>query len=210
MNRIPTVFVVDDDLAVRDSITYLIRSLELNVLGFNSAEEFLGQGNLDQPGCVVLDICLPGLDGMSLQEHLAETGICLPVVMISGHADIRVSVRSMKLGAVDFLEKPFRSKEIQSAIRRAVEINAIRRKDSIRREHFKALTTALSQQEQSILHRIGLGKTSKDIARELDISLRTVQFRRSSICRKLDVSKREDLVRIASAVGSPDCERSRS
>lgn len=194
MTHLPTVLVVEDDPAVRDSLSELVRSLDLRVECFHSAEDFLKRANLLRASCMIVDVCLPGLNGLELHETLVVSETPVPVIMISGHADVQTSVRSMKLGVFDFLEKPYRPSELRASIRQAVEKDTKQRDVASRLRRCKARLATLTNDERLILEGIGIGKTNKMIAEELDISLRTMQFRRSSLNRKLNVSSRVELV----------------
>lgn len=197
MPATPAVIIVDDDPFVRDSLAQLVKSMDLAVVCFDSAERFLDSADLSRPGCIVLDICLPGLSGLSLHEALSEYGAHPPVIIVSGHADIPTAVRAMKLGVFDFLEKPYFPKQLVEIIRCAIKVDAKQREEASELECSRHRLEKLTPEERAVLDGIGAGKTNKLIADELDISLRTIQFRRSSICRKLQLNSRPELVRAA-------------
>lgn len=197
MSGTPTVIIVDDDRFVRDSLAQLVTSMDLAAECFASAEQFLDDADLSRPGCVVLDICLPGLSGLSLHKVLSESGFHPPVIIVSGHADIPTAVRAMKLGVFDFLEKPYFPKQLVEIIRAAIKLDAEQRQEASQLECSKERLAKLTPEERAVLDGIGAGKTNKSIADELDISLRTIQFRRSSICSKLQLYSKPELVRAA-------------
>ena len=194
MNSDPTVFVVDDDPAVRESLSALARASQLQVQCFESAQEFLDAVDLSRPGCLVLDVRMPGMGGLELQEKLINDGICLPIIFITGHGEVPTSVQAMKQGAVDFLEKPYRPGKLRESILRAIEMDFERRKNQARLSEIKSRMDQLTFSEQAVVERIVAGKTNKVIASDLNISLRTVQFRRASIMKKMKANSRADLV----------------
>ena len=197
MSGTPTVIIVDDDRFVRDSLAQLVASMDLAAECFESAEQFLDGADLSRPGCIVLDICLPGLSGLSLHKVLSESGFHPPVIIVSGHADIPTAVRAMKLGVFDFLEKPYFPKQLVEIIRAAITLDAKQREEASELECSKERLAKLTPEERAVLDGIGAGKTNRLIADELDISLRTIQFRRSSICSKLQLYSKPELVRAA-------------
>ena len=192
----PTVFVVDDDPAVRESLTELAQSMQFDVACYGSAEDFLSAYDRSHPGCLVLDVVLPGLSGLDLQDRLKAEGIRVPVIMLTGHGDVRMAVRAMQQGAADFLEKPFHPNQLRDSIHKAIEQNERCRQEQAQRADLDERLARLTPDEREVMQRIVAGKTNKVIAAELDISVRTVQFRRSSIMEKLQVKSRAALMEL--------------
>ena len=204
----PIVFVVDDDPPVRRAIKRLIGSAGLQVELFGSAQEFLESRRADAPSCLVLDIKLPGINGLDFQRQLAEAGIRIPIVFISGHGDIPMTVRAMKAGAVEFLTNPFRDQDLLDAIEVALERDRTRRQEeskiAVLRERFDSLTP----REQEILPLVVSGRPNKQIAAELGTSEITIKVHRGSIMRKMQAESLADLVRMAGRLGLPVGQRS--
>jgi FixJ family two-component response regulator len=196
-----TVFVVDDDGAIRDSVGALVRSVGLDVRLFGSAQEFLGTPEPDVPACVVLDVRLPGLSGLDCQRELADAGFRVPIVFISAHGDIPMSVRAMKNGATDFIIKPFRDQDLLDAVQHAIERDRRRREDDREmaglRERFESLTI----REREVLAWMIGGRLNKQIAGELGTSEVTVKVHRGHVMRKMNVDSIADLVRTAARLG---------
>jgi FixJ family two-component response regulator len=193
----PIVFVVDDDSSVREALDSLIRSIGLNVQLFGTTEEFLRAKRPDAPGCLVLDIRLPGLSGLDFQREMAKSNIYLPVIFITGHGDVPMSVRAMKAGAIEFLAKPFRDQDLLDAIHTGIELDRSRRQTSATvaklRNHFASLTS----REREIMHRVVSGRPNKQIAAELKLSEFTVKVHRAHVMRKMKAKSLADLVRMA-------------
>ena len=192
----PAVFIVDDDEVVRESLCEMIRAMPLPTKCFASAEAFLDACEPADPGCLLLDIRMPGMTGLELQELLAAKKIGLPVIIITGHGDVPMVVKSMRQGAIDFLEKPYLPEQLRESIRQALEIDAQRRQKQSEQEDVERRLARLTPSENDVVERIVAGRTNKQIASELDISLRTVQFRRSGIMEKLGVDSRAAIVEI--------------
>jgi FixJ family two-component response regulator len=197
------VFVVDDDSSVRRAIKRLIESEGLQVELFGSAQEFLQCRRPDAPSCLVLDIKLPGISGLDFQRELAEAGIRIPIIFITGHGDIPMTVRAMKAGAVEFLTKPFRDQDLLDAIQIALKRDRARRLEeseiAVLRERFESLTP----REREILPLVVSGRPNKQIAAELGTSEITVKVHRGSIMRKMQAEYLADLVRMAGRLGLP-------
>jgi len=193
----PVVFVIDDNPAVREALDGLIRSIHLNVRTFGSTEEFLKFKRPDAPGCIVLDVRLPGLSGLDFQNEMARLNIELPVIFITGHGDVPMSVRAIKAGAIEFLPKPFRDQDLLDAIRAGLERNCARRQASavvaVLREHFRSLTA----RERQIMQKVASGRPNKQIAAELKLSEFTVKVHRRHVMQKMQAKSLADLVRFA-------------
>jgi len=201
--RAPIVFVVDDDPSVRRSIKRLIGSVGLQVELFGSAQEFLLSKRPDAPSCLVLDIRLPGISGLDFQHKLAEANIHIPIIFITAHGDIPMTVRAMKAGAVEFLTKPFREQDLLDAIQLALERDRARRQGdaeiAVLRERFESLTP----REREVLPWVVSGLLSKQIADAIGTSEASVKVHRSQLMRKMAADSVADLVRMAEKMGIP-------
>jgi FixJ family two-component response regulator len=203
------VLVIDDDPSVREAISSLLRSVGLRVELFGSVNEFVSRGNIQGPSCLVLDIRLPGQSGLDFQDELARARISLPVIFITGHGDIPMSVRAMKAGAVEFLTKPFRDQDLLDAIQVAVERDRARAAAEATcatlRRHLAGLTT----REREVMRHVVRGRSNKQIAHELGISEITVKAHRGQVMRKMGAHSVASLVRMADRLetaerGTPD------
>lgn len=191
----PVVLVVDDDADLRAAIADLLGSVGLAALLFGSTDQLLAAPLPDRPACLVLDLRLPGASGLDLQRHLANAGIPVPIIFITGYADVPTTVRAMKAGAVDFLTKPFRDQELLDAVTTALRTDAARReKDSHARE-LRLLADQLTPRETEVLAGVGRGLLNKQIAYELGVSEITVKMHRSSAGRKIKAVSVADMVR---------------
>jgi len=197
------VFVIDDDDSVRRAPERLLRSVGLRVELFGSAHEFLERDRPNIPSCMILDIRLPGMSGLAFQRRLAEAKIHIPIIFITGHGDIPMTVRAMKAGAVEFLTKPFNDQDLLDAIHHALERDRVRRKQESEiatlRERFESLTP----REQEILPRVISGLLNKQIAGEIGATEATVKVHRSQLMRKMGAESLADLVRMAERIGIP-------
>lgn len=191
-----TVFVVDDHELARNSVCALVESMGVAAEAFASAEEFLASYTPDQGGCLVTDVRMLGMSGIELQEQLAERKFTLPVIVITAHANTQLTVRAMKQGAVTLLEKPCSDNDLWDAIREALERDAEQRQTAARRDELRQKFAELSPQEREVLDQIVAGKMNKVIARELDVSVRTVENRRHNIFKKLGADSVAELVRL--------------
>jgi two-component system response regulator FixJ len=197
LNSEPTVFVVDDDSAMLDSLARLIGAIFPRVETYSSASEFLDTYNLSRPGCLVLDVAMPGMSGLELHERLISADIQLPVIFITGHANVQMAVGAMQAGAVDFIEKPFQEHDLWNSIRRAFEVDGKNRQEQLQRVEYDERMSALSDGEQEVLDLILEGKLNKEIAAKLVLSIRTVEDRRARLMKKLGAGSVVELVRMA-------------
>ena len=192
----PIVFVIDDDASFRQSTGRLIQSMGFQVKTFGTAAEFLSTGRTDVPSCMVLDVRLPGLSGLDLQQELGEAGIEIPIIFITGHGDIPMSVRAMKAGAVEFLTKPFREQDLLDAIRQAIKRDHVSIAQRMKRTRVRALYDSLTPREREVMTKVVLGLLNKQIASELGMTEKTVKFHRGHIMRKMRAQSVVDLVRM--------------
>jgi len=206
----PIVFVVDDDASVRDSLRRLITSVGLKVEVFPNARAFLTGLRSDTPGCLVLDVRLPGLSGLDLQRELAETDAALPIIFLTGHGDIPMSVQAMKAGAVEFLTKPFRQQDLLDAIRGALERDRTIRTERRERAELRGRYASLTPRERDVMGRVVAGLLNKQIASELGTSEATVKEQRGHVMTKMRATSVAELVRIASRLGISVGESSHS
>jgi FixJ family two-component response regulator len=193
----PTVLVVDDDVSVREGLDSLFKSVGMDVKLFASAPEMLRQRLPDAPCCLVLDIRLPGVSGLDFQTQLANADIHVPIIMVTGHGDIPMSVRAMKAGAVDFLTKPFREQEMLDAVANAIERDRNRRESEKTISEQRRLFETLTSREREIMSRVTAGLLNKQIAAELGLSEITVKIHRGRVMKKMGVRSLADLVRAA-------------
>lgn len=196
-----TVFVVDDDAEVRKSLRQLIESVGMPVQTFAEAQEFLDAYTPERPGCLVLDVRMPGMSGLELQRKLAEHDVTLPVIFISAHGDIPMAVNALKQGAVDFIEKPFRAQALLERVSEAIRVDRRRREQRVSQGAVSRQLDRLTPREREVMQLLVLGKSVKEVAVALDISPKTVQIHRANVMDKLDAASVVDLVRIAMAAG---------
>jgi FixJ family two-component response regulator len=201
MNRVPIVYIVDDDPSVLRSLGRLIRSAGLKAAAFNSPDEFLTRLGVESYGCLVLDVAMPGVNGLELQTALATRGCLLPIVFITGQGDIPMSVRAMKAGAIDFLRKPFKSGELLAAVRVALEKNRQARQEQAERDHLNAWLARLTPREREVLPYIIGGNLNKQTAFELGTAEKTIKVHRARVFEKLGVTSVAELVRLAERAG---------
>ncbi len=197
----PVVFVVDDDASMRQALARLFQSVQLRVEVFASPQEFLQRGRPDMPSCLVLDVRLPGLSGLDFQAELMKADVRIPIVFISGHGDIPMTVRAMKAGAVDFLPKPFRDQDLLDAVTAAIQRDQKRRELENAVADLRAHFSLLTQREREIMGLVASGLMSKQIAAQIGLSEITVKVHRSHIMRKMEARSVADLVRMAEALG---------
>jgi two-component system response regulator FixJ len=197
----PTLFVVDDDEAVRESLQLLLESAGHRVRSFASGSEFLTAMPSSEDGCLIIDVRMPGIGGLAVQERLRDERIALPVIVITGHGDVPLAVRAMKAGAVDFVEKPFTEQGILAAVERALEIGRRKPKVGIEAADAEARLSQLTEREHEVLRLLVAGKPNKMIAYELGISPRTVEIHRARVMGKTRARSLSELVRLAIAGG---------
>ncbi len=197
----PLVVVVDDDAAVRDALDSLLRSVGLQTRMLGAPSQLLQAVLPDVPGCIVLDVRLPGISGLDLQGQLAAQGIHLPIVFMTGHGDIPMTVRAMKAGAVDFLAKPFRDQDMLDAVSAAIERDTRRRQDMAARGSLETRYATLTPREREVMAHVVAGLMNKQVAGALHLSEITVKIHRGNVMRKMGVRSLADLVRHAEALG---------
>ncbi|RMO65546.1 Two-component DNA-binding response regulator [Pseudomonas syringae pv. aptata] len=193
----PIIYVLDDDLSVRSSLEDLLASVGLRSMLFGSTREFLDTPRPDAPGCLILDIRMPGMSGLDFQEHMARSGISLPVIFITGHGDIPMSVRAMKAGAVEFLTKPFRDQDLLDAIQQGLAQDRSRRQSAAVEAELQRRHASLNLGEQQVMELVVSGLLNKQIAARLNVSEITVKVRRGSVMRKMEADSLADLVKFA-------------
>jgi two-component system response regulator FixJ len=189
------VIIVDDDAALRDSLRWLFESVRLGVLAFESAQAFLAASPIPRVGCILLDVRMPGASGLELQAKLAELRLDLPVIMMTGHADVRMAVRALKAGAFDFVEKPINDQDLIETVWRAVRSSETAAQQNKRQSERARRLEALSEREREVLEQVVAGEPNKRIAVHLGISEKTVEYHRANVMRKLECRTMADLIR---------------
>ena len=197
------VFVIDNDPSIRAALEDLIGSIGLAVRLFASPKEFLASERPDAPGCLVLDVRLPGMSGLTFQKELARMGVDLPVIFVTGHGDVRMSVRAMKAGAVDFLVKPFRDQDLLDAIQVAIGRDRETRREAVQVAELRERYATLTSRERQILTLVVVGLANKQTAAELELSEMTVKVHRGQVMRKMQAGSVPELVRMADRLGMP-------
>ena len=201
------VYVVDDDPSIREALHRLIQSVGLCAKTFGSAQEFLSTQLQDSSACLVLDVRLPGLSGLDLQRELAKAGIELPIIFITGHADIPMSVWAMKAGAFEFLTKPFRNQDLLDAIRQAIERDRTKRQERAVREELGRRLDSLTPRQRQVMGLVVAGLVNKQIAAELGTSEVTIKVHRGQLMRKMQARSLPELVRMAGKLGIPAIQK---
>jgi FixJ family two-component response regulator len=196
------VLVVDDDPSMRRSLETLLRSVGHDVRLFSSAQEFMQAARPDAPGCLVLDVRLPGMSGLTFQQELAKAGVGLPVIFVTGYGDVPMTVRAMKAGAAEFLTKPFDDQVLLDAIHAAIERDRVRRRDEASLAVLNARYNELTEREKQVMKLVAAGWVNKRIAAELGLSLVTIKLHRGQVMRKMLVKSVAELVRIADRLGA--------
>ena len=196
-----TVFVIDDDPAVRESLQWLIESVGLSVETYSNAQQFLDAFDRDRPGCLVLDVRMPGISGLDLQDQLASQQVRIPVIIITGHADVPMAVRAMKAGVVDFIEKPFSDELLLDRIRAALELDARIRVNQSHRSEVEAYFAQLTPREREVMGLVVGGKSNKQIAADLGLSQKTVEVHRAHVMQKMHAESLAELVQMAVTLG---------
>jgi len=204
MNRQPIVFVVDDDDAVRNSLRLLLKSASLSTTAFASAQEFLAGWTADQPGCLVLDVRMPGMSGLELQEELNRRGAIIPVIFISGHADVPMAVEAIQHGAFDFLQKPFSDQDLIDRIQRALAADVGNRQALSQLDELRKRYASLTPREQEVLVLVTDGRANKVMAGDLGLSQRTIEIHRARVMEKMGARSVEQLVRMTLDLGIGD------
>jgi FixJ family two-component response regulator len=197
----PTVFIVDDDAPLRESLRNLIRSVGLRVELFASAQEFLQSRQPNAPSCLVLDVRMPGLSGLDLQKQTSDAGLEIPIIFITGHGDVPMTVRAMKAGAVEFLTKPFRDQDLLDAIQQALERSRKAREQQAATKQLRQRFALLTPREREVMERVVAGLLNKQIGAELGTSETTVKIHRHQVMEKMGAGSLPELVRMADRLG---------
>jgi two-component system, LuxR family, response regulator FixJ len=209
----PMVFIVDDDEAVRNSLRLLVKSVGLTAMALPSAQDFLTSYNPQQPGCLVLDVRMPGMSGLELQQQLNQRGAVIPVIFITGHGDIPMAVEAMQQGAFDFLQKPFRDQDLIDRIQRALERDRTSREDLGQRNRIRQRRDSLTPREREVLALVTSGSANKVMAADLGLSQRTIEIHRARVMEKMGASSVAQLVRMVmdlDGTGAPPASESHS
>jgi FixJ family two-component response regulator len=202
MNGGPLIRIVDDDASLRRVLESLFNSVGLSCISFSNVQEFIEGHRSDQPGCLVLDVRMPGINGLDFQAQMDSHGISLPVIMMTGYGDIPISVRAMKAGAVDFLAKPFRDQDMLDAVAVAIQRDRDARLKEHDSAHIRNLFATLSPREQQVMSQVTAGRLNKQIAGDLGLSEITIKIHRGSVMRKMGVRTLADLVRLGETLKS--------
>jgi len=201
MSADPVVFVVDDDQAIRSSLEWLIESVGLGVETYATADEFMHSYYPGRAGCLLLDVRMPGMSGLELQEHFAKNDIHIPIIIITGHGDVHMAVRAMKAGAIDFIEKPFNDELLLQSIRNALAADKKQREVQTQRAEIAARLAHLTPREHEVMEMVTDGRSNKEIALGLGVSAKTVEAHRARVMEKMEASSLAELVRMVMAAG---------
>ncbi|MCB1759655.1 MAG: response regulator transcription factor [Gammaproteobacteria bacterium] len=196
MSQQSSVFIVDDDHEVRDALQLLMESVGLQVECFGSAQEYLDRFDPQRPGCIVLDVRMPGMSGLDLQARLAEERLCPPIIIITGHGDVPMAVRAVQAGAMNFIEKPFNDQELLDSVHRAIEQDARQRGDVSRLAEIEERYQRLTPREREVLELVIAGRRNKLIAAELGVSQSTVEAHRAKVMEKMEADTLSELMRM--------------
>ena len=199
MSNSPTVFVVDDDQAMRQSLQWLIESVGMAVETYGSADEFMNNYYPGRAGCLLLDVRMPGMSGLELQQHFVDHEIRIPIIIITGHGDVPMAVRAMKAGAVDFIEKPFNDELLLESIRNALVYDFEQRTTQSERAEIAARLDQLTPREHEVMEMVTDGRSNKDIAAALGVSAKTVEAHRARVMEKMRADSLPELVKMALA-----------
>lgn len=202
----PTVFIVDDDPAVRQALAVLVRSMHLQAEAYDSAQQFLDAIDVNRPGCLLLDVRMPGISGLELLERLCAERTRIPAIVMSAYGDVPMVVRAMKAGALNFLEKPCRDQQLWEAIQEGLKWDAIRRQEAAVQSKAADGLQHLTPGEHDVLRLLIDGNANKTIAAELHVSVRTVEVRRAKLMKKMNAESLAELIRLALAA-SPQCDK---
>jgi FixJ family two-component response regulator len=197
----PIVYIVDDDASVRNALVSLLQAVELEAESFATAEAFLSSQDPDRTSCLILDVRMPGVSGLNIQEELARAAIRIPIIFLTGHADVPMTVRAMKAGAVDFLTKPFRDQELLDAVQSALKLDEARRKENSAHANLRAAYETLTGREREILALVATGLMSKQIAARIGIAEITVKIHRSRVTHKMGARSLAQLLKMAQLLG---------
>ncbi len=201
MNPTPTVFLTDDDPAIRDSVGLLLRANGLAVETFASAVDFLESNAVQRPGCLLLDVRMPGMSGLDLQKRLQEMSCRTPIIFMTGHGDVPMAIRAMKAGAFDFVEKPFQAQALLDRLQEALALDAQERRRQARRNEVAARMALLSPREREVMERVVAGQYNKVIAADLGISISTVEIHRKRVMEKLQAASLSEMIQMLALVG---------
>ena len=195
--REQTVFVVDDNEVVARSLRWLVETVQLRVETYASAQAFLDGYDAAKPGCLVLDVRMPGMSGLDLQERLAAQRIHIPIIFVTGHGDVQMAVRAVKSGAFDFIEKPFNDQDLLERIHKAIRFDAVQRDQDLQHQQLRALFANLTTREREVLDQVVLGKSNKAIANCFGLSAKTIEVHRAKVMEKMQADSVADLVKMS-------------